>query len=46
MNTTLDVLACIQNIEYVGAMASWRGIIAYYVINKCTILMVEVDDDG
>jgi len=38
MDTTLDMLACIQNIKYVGAMASWRGIIAYYVINKCTIM--------
>jgi len=34
MDTTLDMLACIQNIKYVGAMASWRGIIAYYVINN------------
>jgi len=38
MQNVWDMLACIQNIKYVGAMASWRGVIAYYVINKCTIL--------
>jgi len=42
MDTTLDMLACIQNIKYIGAMALWRGVIAYYVINKRTMLKYKM----